>query len=60
MTPLEFRKSKNFTLAQMADLLSFSKSYIQEVEVGKKTPSFALARAYFKASGGSVNLLDEA
>jgi len=42
------RLYSHYTQKELAVLLSFSASYICEVEAGKKEPSFALLNAYSK------------
>jgi putative transcriptional regulator len=50
----KYRKSRNFTLEQVAIMAGTSKSYVWEIESGKSTPSITLAYALSGAVGEEV------
>nr|RDS94083.1 XRE family transcriptional regulator [Cereibacter sphaeroides f. sp. denitrificans] len=50
----ELRKSKGLTQEQLADIVGSSKSYISEIESGKKFPSGRLLKAIAEAVGTKV------
>lgn len=41
----EFRKSKNLTQEQLADILGFTKSHYVKVELGVRNPGFNFLKA---------------
>lgn len=57
MTPKEWRHAQGYTLDQLAEILGFGRSYLNEVENGVKGASLRLAQAYHQHSEGKVNLL---
>ena len=42
------RLYSNYTQQELSELIGFSKSYISEVETGKKEPSFLMLNSYSK------------
>ncbi len=55
----EYRKAQGLTQQELADLVGTSKSYVSEIEGGKKFPSGRLLKAFAKQFDKSVLALIE-